>query len=220
MCFSASASFTASAILFPLSLYSVIKALEWNKSYLLFSLIPLFFSIHQGIEGVIWMTLAHHHDRSVYYISLAYLSFAFFLWPVYFPLSIYFIEPHAFRKKIIGALALCGAMLGCVIYIPLISDPIYLKTQVIHHAIHYKLSQPPSVLILHTFYYVLIILLPAFFCSRTKIKVFGILLALSLLISGLCFLYAFSSRWCFFAAILSLYVVYIMHGLKQEPVDG
>jgi len=99
MCFSAAASFAASAVLLPLGLYSVYKALKTNKDYLLFSFIPIIYSIHQFIQGLIWDTL---HDRayvSLYHSVLAFTFIAFFIWPFYIPLSIYAIEPTSVGKK-------------------------------------------------------------------------------------------------------------------------
>ena len=55
MCFSASASFTASAVLMPLGLYSVHIARSNNQPHFVpLALTPFFFGVQQLVEGLEW----------------------------------------------------------------------------------------------------------------------------------------------------------------------
>lgn len=213
MCFSAAASFTASAILFPLGLYSVIKAFRKDKRYLSLAFIPIVFSIHQFVEGLIWDKLHANAYTSLHHSVLAFTFIAFFIWPVYLPLSIYFIEPASQRRTIIGGLTLCGLVLGLAIYTPLFIGIASIDVSVVHHSISYPIYQPLSMEKINTIFYVLIIFLSLFLCSIKEIKIFGLLLLSSLLVTVIYFYYALSSVWCFFAALLSLYIVYCMRHL-------
>ena len=62
--------------------------------------------------------------------------------------------------------------------------------------------------------YALVILLPLIYSSHVQVRHFGMLVALSLLISLNIYSYAFVSVWCFFAALLSLYLIYVFR--QQE----
>jgi hypothetical protein len=55
MCFSASASFTASAVLMPLGLYAThIARTTDQKDYVPLALTPFFFGVQQLTEGLVW----------------------------------------------------------------------------------------------------------------------------------------------------------------------
>lgn len=55
MCFSASASFTASAVLMPLGLYSThIARKTGQRDYVPLALTPFFFGLQQLVEGLEW----------------------------------------------------------------------------------------------------------------------------------------------------------------------
>ena len=53
--------------------------------------------------------------------------------------------------------------------------------------------------------------------SERRIQAFGGIIALSLIVTELWFAEAFVSVWCFFAAVLSLYILTIL--LRTQPVE-
>lgn len=216
MCFSAAASFAASIVLFPLGLYSVYKALKTNKDYLLFSFIPIIFSIHQFIQGLIWDTLHARSYVSLYHSVLAFTFIAFFIWPFYIPLSIYAIEPNPRRKKIFLGLIFFGLALGLASYIPLLIGIISVDVAVVKHSISYPVYQPVYMQNIYTVFYVLIVVFSLFLSSIKEIRIFGMLLLSAFLFSAVCFYYAITSVWCFFAALLSLYIIYCINQLPPR----
>lgn len=218
MCFSAAASFAASAVLLPLGLYSVYKALKTNKDYLLFSFIPFIFSIHQFIQGLIWDTLHARSYVSLYHSVLAFTFIAFFIWPFYIPLSIYAIEPNKRRKKIFLGLIFCGLALGLASYVPLLIGVITVEVSIVKHSISYPVYQPVYMQNIYTVFYALIVIISLFLSSIRKIRVFGILLLSAFLFSAVCYYYTITSVWCFFAALLSLYIIYCIDPLPHEDV--
>ncbi len=73
MCFSATASFTAS---FSLSVLGVATPTQTtSKKQLLLATFPLLFAIQQFFEGVVWLNLDNQSSR-VYYIGI-YVFFGF-----------------------------------------------------------------------------------------------------------------------------------------------
>ena len=216
MCFSSQVSYITSAILFPAGIYGVIKSLKCNKQYLLLSLIPVIFSLQQLSEGVLWDALALQQYNLIDYGALAYLFFAYLFWPMYIPCCFYFIEPMGTRKKILSVLIVCGFILGCLVYIPLITNTELFKVTIDYQAINFNIEQAQYKSVLYVVCYALIMFYSWLFCSITSIRILGLLLLVSFLISVIWFEYAFTSRWCFFAAGLSLYIVYIMYKLTPK----
>jgi len=77
MCFSAPASFTASALLVSVGVYAITKANQRNKYYLGFALIPFLAGLQQFFEGFVW--LSFEYDNEVFRRFAAY-GFLFFAW--------------------------------------------------------------------------------------------------------------------------------------------
>jgi hypothetical protein len=211
MCFSTEASFISGALLLPLGIYGTVQALRYNKNYLLFAVMPLIFSAQQLIEGMVWLNLHQHDAYGLYQAALQYTFIAFFLWPMYAPFSIYFIEPDKNRKKIIGFVCIIGFILGTWIYFPLLFGIDKLHVKVINDSITYNIVPYTSLSYLYILLYIFATIFPMFYSSLKEIKIFGILSLASVICAGFMFHYAFTSTWCFFAAVLSIYAVYCLH---------
>lgn len=210
MCFSESSSFITSAVTFSTGLYALIRATKYDRHYVPLSLIPIIFSIQQFSEGMIWKTMATPHIHELHDSVLLYMFFAFLVWPAYFPFCLYCIEPDAIRRKILVGLMLSGIILGAIIYIPLLMNEGNLNVTLINKSIAYSMERTVYSQRFYTISYAIIIFLSSFFCSRKEIKRFGLLVLISFILSITWFLYAFISIWCYFAALLSLYIVYII----------
>src|ERR1700722_9094839 len=111
MCFSAQASFAASAALIAISALCFSKAR--NNAQKLLASGPLFFGMQQALEGLVWMTLNKgDHSSSLHMCgTYGFLSFAYIFWPLYVPFTVYIFEKNAQRKQI----ALGLFILGCLI---------------------------------------------------------------------------------------------------------
>ncbi len=59
--------------------------------------------------------------------------------------------------------------------------------------------------------YAVIVVLALLLTSDRYVRYFGIIILTSVVVSKLLFDYAFISIWCFFAAVLSLYIIYMLH---------
>jgi len=68
--------------------------------------------------------------------------------------------------------------------------------------------------------YALVVTLPLLASNTVALRMFGALIALSLGLSALYFDHAFTSVWCFFAAILSLVLMRLLHASAKQPSAG
>jgi hypothetical protein len=222
MCFSAPVSFAASAVLVTTGSYCVKTSIDKNKRYLLLACIPLIFGLQQFCEGLVWLSIQRGDPGFIKLSSLGFMFFAFALWPIMAPLAVFFIEKkeNGTLKKFLFILTLVGIAVGLLVYLPLILGGVAFTTDVINYSINYETARP---LLLKAFYVGLYLLavVPAFFiASEKRLKYFGGLLVLSILLALVANYAAFYSVWCFFSAIFSAYIGYIIYQLpKNSPVE-
>jgi hypothetical protein len=205
VCFSAEASFGASAALMPVGIYCVGQAARKEPRKLALAVIPIVFSIQQFCEGVLWLELHQGPARPDSPAALAFLFFALWFWPVWAPLNVaYFLRrpPPALLLLLASGIAL-----GTSLYAPILSNPERYLSIVVRHSIRYEFGEIP---ILGLFpepvlraAYLAIIVVPCGFCDR-RLKLFGLAVLASSILSQVVFGYAFYSIWCLFAALLSL----------------
>lgn len=213
MCFSATASFGAAAVLGTIGVVSVRKAS--GPSHIPFALVPVLFSLQQLSEGILWLSLSHDHllswkEPATYF----FLFFAQFLWTWWIPWSLYKMELDSLRKKLLYItffLGLCcSAILGYRLYL----YGVYAGIE--HHHIRYDIGTTQSLMITSSALYVISILVPFFISSTARIKVPGILLVVSILATRFFYKNYFISVWCFFAALLSVSVIYVLLSARRK----
>lgn len=211
MCFSATASFVASGILGVMGAiaYKQVKA----KNQLLFALIPSLFAIQQAAEGFVWLSFSHaalEPWRS--FFMYIFLLFAFIIWPVWIPLSMYYLEPVN-RSKLIGLLAILGAVVSSYLAAGMISNEVVVTVFDCH--IRYFLPYAIYNIYISSLLYGCVTIIP-FFLSRIRyMPIFGLIGLLSYAVSYWFYYYVFISVWCFFCAILSICVLFILRDQKK-----
>ena len=221
MCFSATACFTAGAILVPAGLYSLNKAYQGDRRFLGFAAFPLFFGLQQIIEGGLWLALEGWADISVATAALGFLFFAYFLWPFYVPLAALLVENNASRRRIFLAFCVIGFVFGTSLYLPLLLTESWISVQMAGGSILYQPKLIYDDFVSRTavrVFYAIIVAIPLLFSSVKTVRYFGVLIFLSVVFSAVYFAYAFVSIWCFFAAILSAYVLYVIHRESYPPL--
>ena len=98
MCFSAGASFGASAILSVIGTAAIMKARTIPQG--LFAGIPIIFSIQQLAEGMLWLSLKDPGLATWQpFFTYTFLIFAILFWPVWVPFTIYKLETDTKRRK-------------------------------------------------------------------------------------------------------------------------
>lgn len=229
MCFSATASFTTAAVLLPVSAYTLSTALKTDRRYLGFAIFPLFFGIQQILEGGLWIEIAQGSIARSHFFALGFLFFAYLVWPFLVPLATFLTEPRRKRRIVFLALSALGLALGLSLFVPLIFNPDWVPLRIVNHSIDYNSRLiwegvvPYSVI---RVVYASIVCLPLLLSSEKHIKIFGVIITLSV-IAGFAFAhYAFTSVWCFIAALVSSYLVFAMRAVSRrnpesdKPVRG
>lgn len=236
MCFSASVSYSAAAVLVSTGLYAVQQARRLRPPYLMWALIPILFGMQQAFEGRVWQELDAGNASAAVPFALGFHFFSHFLWLWWLPLSCYLVEPGQasktgqisktmkIRKRVIGGCAIFGAFAAALVYSVMLLDPEWMTVAVGEHSIIYSFSIPwrssiplpitPAAL------YALTILVPLLLSSHKLIRIFGGLAAVSMVLASAAYGYAYVSVWCFFAAALSLYLVYMIHHLVAAGQRG
>ena len=212
MCFSTESSFIAVAFLTAISI-ACAKKVKKKQHYML-AAIPLIFAIQQLTEGILWLSNTRDWPQVQTITPYLFLFFAFFLWPMWIPLSLRLIEPEKNRQKQLTILSMLGILLGAYLYQTVLSHGITAQILDCHIYYNIPLSWPEHVV--GTVLY-LLCTVAAFFVSSLPIMwLMGILVALAYVVSYLFYYTYLTSVWCFFAAILSGFVYVILGHLERK----
>lgn len=208
MCFSAEASFTAAALLLPVGVVSATKAWRTDRRYVAICALPILFGLQQLSEGLVWTAGEAGNMAAVNRYTLAYMFFTWLAWPVWVPSATFFVEPSS-RKPLYLAFALLGAILGAGQYLPYLAHEDWLSVTFLPRAISYGGTMLFDFLLARELtyaIYVVTVILPLLLASKTEIKIFGLLVALALVITYIFFRFAYISVFCFLGALMSFYL--------------
>ena len=220
MCFSAQASLVAAAVLAPAGVFAMQRAFRFDRRYLALATLPLLFAAQQLFEGLVWISGSQENAELVERYSLAYMFFAWIAWPVWVPVSCYFLERGG-RRNLFQVFAIAGAMLGSLQYVPYFAHKGWLVTTFLGHAIGYGGTELLDLIASREVtysIYVTVVIGPLLLSSDAKARVFGVLVAIVLLVTYLFFAYAYVSVFCFGGALMSLYLFFVM--LRKTPSDA
>lgn len=218
MCFSATASFAAGVVLIPTGIYLIRLARRYKPRHLLLAVYPLVFGIQQILEGLLWLNLENNNDL-FYLPAFGFIFFSILFWPFWVPFSVWWFEPRGIKRQISLVLAIVGGICGAFAYFPLLLNDGWLQVFLVKHSIVYEIKIIYDGL-LHrdvvNIIYASIVLIPLLIQSDRYVRYLGILIFISVVSSRLFFDYAFISIWCYFAAVLSLYIIFII----QRPAES
>jgi hypothetical protein len=202
MCFSASGSFAATALLGVVGAVAVIR--NQSARYRMFAAIPLLFAIQQAAEGVVWLTMGRPDEIGLQQRAVfLFLAVALLVWPVWLPLSLVRIEPQPERRRALLGFCLAGA--GVSAYTAILLLRWQPMAEIAGHSIRYVYSTGPDLWYPGVYLagYALPTVVPFFVSSARMSRVLGIALVLSLAAAIVIERDALTSVWCFFAALLS-----------------
>ena len=212
MCFSAEASFGLSAILLPAGAYCVWSAVERKKALLALAIIPLGFSAQQFCEGLAWTGIDQGDLDLARRAAFFYLFFALAFWLFWIPFCAFLTAENARNKGILACFAFLGFAGGVVLYLPLLLNPEVLILTVRSHSIFYDITQSAMYQMLPLIWwrilYLVIVAIPMVVSPSQGFLLFGIALLVAAVVSQFIYWYAFTSVWCFFAAILSVHLCF------------
>lgn len=207
MCFSASASFIAGGVLASVGGFSV--AINRDRKLFPFAAIPFYFAVQQFIEGFIWLSFSdpsvHHFQHEFIYL---FLFFAQVLWPIYVPWSILIAEKDERSRRYLRFILAIGVLVGGYLAFCLAAFPV--SAQIHQHHILYALDYPEFNLNYKGIAYFVATVVPSFFSTGKGMRLFGILIFVSLMITEIMFPGFEISVWCFYAAIISAAIPWII----------
>ncbi|MEO1003270.1 MAG: DUF6629 family protein [Cyanobacteria bacterium J06638_7] len=221
MCFSASASFTAAAVLMPMGIYSIhIARTIPRRGYEPLAAIPLFFGLQQFVEGLVWTGLdSGRLEPLTTAASVGFLFFAYCFWMIWVPWSAYAIsaanEPPARSRRlrwvwIIASVLGIGFFLPVLIHPPLVQPNVFTDGRITYQVqtvLHNFINTEPLGQLLYWGF----IVAPLVALRDPAVKLFGVLIFVSIFLTWFTYSQAFNSVWCFYCAILSIVVIWIVN---------
>jgi hypothetical protein len=123
MCFSAGASFGASAVLSIIGTTAIIKARTVPQG--LFAGIPMIFSVQQLSEGFVWLAMKNP-DLAGWqpFFTHVFLVFALALWPVWIPFTIRNLEQEKKRRRALTFFLFTGIVVSVAAVCALLLFPV------------------------------------------------------------------------------------------------
>ncbi len=221
MCFSAGASFALGGALIAGGAATLRGGLARGPRWLGFAAFPLLFGIQQVSEGVLWLSIREGEASDA--AARIFLFFAYLLWPILVPLSSALVEPDRVRRRLFAALAVMGGALGLLLYLPVILTPDTLSVTLAQHSIRYEhlgAMNSEARMVVARMIYAAIICLPLLLSSWREIRIFGALVLASVILGFAVASYAFTSIWCFLAAVLSGWLWYALRSAPSVQLTG
>jgi hypothetical protein len=229
MCFSATASFGASVVMGTIGIIAVAKA-KTNPQRL-FATIPLIFAVQQLTEGLLWLSLKDPAIASWQpLLTYIYLVFAMAVWPLWVPLTIRLLEKDARSKRIMNVLVGIGALVAICVVLVLSLYPVKVMTPIclscpfsstpsLNQHLHYQFTFPPvpkGLIGAFTVLYIMATIVTPFISSIKKMKWMGFVFLASYFFAVILYNGFVISVWCFFAALLSFVVLWIIIVLRKQ----
>lgn len=213
MCFSAGASFAGGVII---SSIGVITIREVHKpSQIVFASIPVFFGVQQIVEGCLWLTLPDANYISIQKIATyCFMIMAQVLWPIIIPVSVLLMEKNRKRKRVLQILLVLGMSLS--FYYAFCLLLFHVTPQIAGFHIQYNTDFPDSLAMAAFIVYLVVTITPLFVSDIKRTYMLGILMFLSCLITAIFFTQYLTSVWCFFAALISGVIFWILRDSKKE----
>ena len=202
MCFGPEASFSSGALLVVVGVATLSKVEK--KQEILFAAIPLIFGLHQIIEGFLWLTLENGGSPDTQkWLAFGFLIVAFFLWPIYAPLSVYLIENSKRRRSFMVPIIILGVgVAGYLLFTILWNGH---SATIVNSCIYYDFYLPFSEIDL-TFLYVTAAFGATLLSSERSVILIGLVNLIFCGLTTLIYYKTFISVWCFFASLLSFMI--------------
>ncbi|MFA5859614.1 MAG: DUF6629 family protein [Elusimicrobiota bacterium] len=213
MCFSAPASFTAGVLLTFIGTETLKKV--HKPSQIVLASMSLFFAFQQFTEGVVWLTIGKTGYAGLEAVTTyIFVIMAQVLWPILIPFSVLLIENNKIRKKILSALLAVGTVIGLYYLYRMVFYGVHAGISKWH--IIYRNSTVDPLEYAAVFVYLIAAITPFFISSIKRIYIIGIIMGLSFIVSVLFYTRCLTSVWCFFAAVISFMVFYIIRDAHKK----
>jgi len=213
MCFSPEASFAGGIVISAIGVATVTKV--HKSSQLVFASIPLFFGVQQITEGVLWITLPNPDYVSIQKFSTyMFLIMAEVLWPIMIPLSVLFMEENPKKKKTLRFFLILGSCLSAYYASCLVLFNV--NPEIMGFHVQYHTNFPKPFVLISFAVYLAVTITPLFVSSIKKTHLLGVLMFLSCAVTAIFFTQYLTSVWCFFAAIISGVIFWILRDSERK----
>jgi hypothetical protein len=136
------------------------------------------------------------------------------LWPLIIPVSVLLMEENARRKRILWLLVGMGGILS--VYYAFCMAFLHVLPQIVNYHIFYNSDFPESIAPPAFIVYLIATITPLFISSIRRMKLFGILMIASCLVTAIFYTQYLTSVWCFFAALISVVIFWILSDSKRK----
>ena len=215
MCFSATASFTAGAILVGIGTLTLRRATR--RSELPYAAIPMLFGVQQLVEGSLWLTISDGSLHLNTILTHIYSLFSHVLWPIFVPLAVLLLETVPWRRTLLKIIAVGGVLSGLYLLYFWAMDPTIAKVvgrHITYVSPHFFIGPVLALYIVGTCGSSLL-------SSHPRVRLFGVATLVSLVSAYAFYAYWFISVWCFFAAAMSVVVwLYFRDRSSTAVSDG
>jgi hypothetical protein len=213
MCFSSEASFVGGVVI---SAIGVATIREIHKpSQLVFASIPLFFGIQQIVEGCLWVTLPNADYLNIQKVlTIFYLILAQVLWPAIIPVSVLLMEENQKKRRLLRIFLAMGITLS--LYYSMCLLLFTVTPEINGYHILYTTTFPDLLAIPAFVVYLVATITPLFISGIKRTHLMAVLMFFSCLITGIFFTQYLISVWCFFAALISAVIFWILRDAKNE----
>jgi len=133
------------------------------------------------------------------------------------PLSMWFMEEIKKRKTILAGLIVTGGLLSLFYAFCLICYSVTPRINGFH--IQYIDKFPRTLVDIAFIFYLASTVAPLFVSSVRRMWLFGMLIAVSCIVTGIFFAQYLTSVWCFFAALISV-AIYLIVSESQATVPS
>lgn len=216
MCFSATASFAASAALGIIGI-ATLREVKTRQQLPLAS-IPIIFALQQFAEGVVWLSLTREGWEGFQYpASYFFLIIAQVIWPIWFPGAFMLFETESRRKKFLRLLIIPGVIVSMYFLYCLISRSMNVSVEA--HHMFYDIDFPRRLIPFAAGFYLVATVIPPLLSSDNRIKVIGVILLGSYFIARIFFQPNLISVWCFFAIVVSIIMFVVMRKSRTSDFD-
>jgi hypothetical protein len=213
MCFSAGASFGASAVLSIIGVATIKKS--QCSSQIPFASIPLIFAIQQFSEGFVWLSLSSPDFASIEKLSTyMFLIFAQIVWPLWVPIAITLMEKDVKRKKLLKVFIGIGLVVSSYFAHRLIMYGAHANID--GHHVAYKQVFPDSLARIADVLYGLATIAAIFLSKVKRMWTFGLAASVAYIVTAICYVNYILSVWCFFAAIMSILIYGIVTSVRHK----
>ena len=217
MCFSAEASFASGTILTAVGAVAL-KQVKVPSRYA-FASVPLVFGLQQLAEGMVWLSFADPAFAALQKTGMyLFLFVARIVWPALMPFAVLMMEEQQQKKfpmKILLAMGLSVAFYYsyCLLFMNVAPN-------IAGNHVQYISDFPEWLAVPVFLIYFIASLVPLFISSVPRMPIFGALMFIACVITGIFYFEFLTSVWCFFAAIISIVILWIMRGEERNGIDN